>query len=187
MGHKTAGIVLGLSIIGFAVTAGEQTTAAKPTAYAMTTPMLLAASVSIETISKSDDDAVSLGVSVRGPKDHVIGTKQEINGVWYPDSSFEAMLDVVPHILKSDFASGEVSLSASRPLLQDWTYHCYLTFVFSDHSVVRIGWRDVRLKAGARTVTHSWTVANCLPTGDPVPAEHSNCTLQMTFKRGPRD
>src|SRR5262245_50877332 len=171
MVQKTAGIVLGLSMIGFAGAPSPG-------------PTLSAASVSIETVSKSDDDAVSLGVSIHAPREREIATKQQIDGVWYPDSSFETILDVVPHVLKSDFVGGDVSLSTSRALTQDWTYHCYLTFVFSDHSVVKIGWRDVRLKAGARRVTHRWTAADCLPVGEPVPAEHSNCTLQMTFKGG---
>ena len=155
------------------------------TPCAMTTPTLLAASVSIETISKSDDDVVSLGVSLHAPKDHLIATKQQIDGVWYQDSSFETILGVVPHVLKSDFVGGDVILSPSRPLFQDWTYHCYVTFVFSDHSVIRIGWRDVKLRAGARSVTHNCRAANCLPVQEPVPAEHSDCALQMTFKGGP--
>ena len=152
------------------------------TPCAVGTPMLLAASVSIETVSKSDDDVVSLGICLHAPQDHVIATKQQVNGEWYQDSSFETILGVVPHILKSDFVGGDVILSPSRPLLQDWTYHCYVTFVFTDHSVIRIGWRDAKLRAGARSVTHKWKVANCIPTEEPVPAEQPNCTLEMTFK-----
>jgi hypothetical protein len=146
----------------------------------MATPTLLAASVSIETTSKSDDGAVSLGVTIHAPQDRLIAA-QQITGVWYEDSSFETIVDV-PHVLKSDFVGGDVILSPSRPLLQDWTYHCYVTFVFSDHSVIRIGWRDVTLRAGARSVSLNWKVANCLPVEEPVSAEHSNCTLQMTFR-----
>jgi hypothetical protein len=151
----------------------------------MVTPTLSDASLSIETVSKSDDDDVSLGVSVHAPDDHAIAVKQEINGVWYQDSSFETILGVAPNVLKSDFVGGDVILSTSRSLSQDWTYHCYLTFVFSDHSVIRIGWRDVKLRAGARTVTQKWTVADCFPVFQHIPSEHSSCSLQMTFKGGP--
>jgi hypothetical protein len=151
--------------------------------YATATPMLSAASVSIETISKSDEDTVSLGVAIHAPQ-RVIATKQQVNGVWYPGSSFETMLEVIPDVVKSDFAGGDISLSPSRPLLHDWTYHCDMTLIFSDHSVMKISWRDVTLKAGAQSITHSWTVANCLSAGEAVQADHSNCTLQMTFKKG---
>ena len=148
------------------------------------TPMLSAASVSIETISKSDDDVVSLDVSIHARQDHVIATRRQIHGVWYQDSSFETVLGVAPQVLKSDLLGGDVVLSTSRPLLQDWTYHCYVTFVFSDRSVIKIEWRDVQFTAGSRSVTHDWTVANCLPGAESVAPEHSNCTLQMTFKGG---
>jgi hypothetical protein len=173
------------AVLSFVLLMAPMSTRLKP--YAMATPILSAASVSIETISKSDDDTVSLGVSIHAPQERLIATKQQINGVWYPDSSFETILDVAPRVLKSDFVGGDISLSTSRPVLHDWTYHCYLTFIFSDHSVIEIGWRDVRLKAGAHSITHSWTVANCLPVGEPVQAEHSNCTLQMTFQRRTRN
>jgi hypothetical protein len=149
---------------------------------ASTAPRLVAASVSIETLSKSDDDVVSLDVSIHAPQDHVIATKQQINGVWYQDSSFESMLGVVPSVVKSDLLNGDVTLSPSRPLIQDWTYHCSVALVFSDRSVINIGWRDVTLRAGARSVVHHWAVANCLPGQESVRPEHSNCTLQMTFK-----
>ena len=114
--------------------------------------------------------------------DHLITSKQPINGVWYQDSAFETILANVRPLPKNDFAGGDVVLSPSRPLSHDWTYHCYVTFVFSDHSVIRIGWRDMMLRAGAHSVTRNWTIANCLPGAKPVPAEHSICALQMTFK-----
>jgi hypothetical protein len=141
--------------------------------------------VSIETISKPDDDVVSLGVSIRTPRDRLLTTRH-INGVWYQDSSFETIFDDVPQVLKSDFVDGDVVLSPSRPLFQDWTYHCYVTFVFSDNSVITIGWRDATLRAGAHSVTHTWKVANCFPGEGAVAVEDSNCTLQMTFKGGPK-
>src|SRR5262245_22023297 len=101
------------------------------TPHAVATPTLSAASVSIETISKSDEDTVSLGISIHAPQDHVMVTRRKIDGTWYEGSSFETILDV-PRVLKSDFVSGDVIVTPSRPLLQDWTYHCYVTFVFSD-------------------------------------------------------
>lgn len=152
----------------------------------MSTPTLSAVSISIETVAKADDDVVSLGVSIHAQQHQLIATKPQIHGVWYQDSSFETILDAAPQVLKSDFVAGDVSLSPSRPLLQDWRYHCYLTFIFSDHSVIRIGWWDMTLRAGARSVTHTWTAGDCLPVAGLVPAEHSNCTLQMTFKGGSR-
>jgi hypothetical protein len=137
--------------------------------------------VSIETISKSDNDVVSLGVSVQAAQHHSIAAYKQIHGVWYEGSSFEAILDVQP-VLKSDFVDGVVTLTPSRPLSQDWTHHCYVTLIFSDRSVIKIAWRDVKLTAGAHSVTHNWRVANCFPATKPVPVEHQNCTLEMTFK-----
>jgi hypothetical protein len=150
-------------------------------------PTLSEASLSIETVSKSDNDVVSLGVSIHAAPDRVIAANKRIDGVWYEGSSFETILDV-PHVLKSDsvlksdFAVGDVTLFPSRPLSQDWTYHCYLRLWFSDRSVIKIAWRDVKLRAGARSVTHSWRVANCFPVEKPGRAEHPNCTLEMTFQ-----
>jgi hypothetical protein len=154
---------------------------ARPARHGVGTPTLIGVSVSIETVSKSDEDAVSLGVSIRTPQDRLIAT-QQIKGVWYEGSSFESILGPVAPALKSEFANGDVTVSPSRPLSQDWGYHCYVTFVFSDRSVITIGWRDVKLKAGAHSVTHHWRVANCLPGEEPARAADSNCTLQMTFK-----
>jgi hypothetical protein len=154
----------------------------RPAPWTTSRPMLLATSVSIETISKSDDDVVALEVSIHASQDQLVATKRPFKGEWYEGSSFEAILDAVPHVLKSDFVGGDVILTPSRPLSQDWTYHCYVTFVFTDRSVINIGWRDVKLKAGARSVTHTWTVANCLPGEERGPGDHSNCALQMTFK-----
>jgi hypothetical protein len=147
---------------------------------AIASPTLSGASVSIETVSKADNDAVSIGVSVHAAHDHLIAAKRQIHGVWYEGSSFEAILDASP-LLKSDFVGGDITLSPSRPLSEDWTYHCYVKFYFSDHSVIRIAWRDVKLRAGARSVTHNWKVSHCFPVEEPAQAEHPSCTLEMTF------
>jgi hypothetical protein len=155
---------------------------ARLTPAAGASPVLAAASIGIETIAKSDDDEVSLEVGVQAPADHLVATKQKVAGVWYQDSSFEVILGVLPHAPKSDFMAGAVTLSPSRPLSQAWTFHCVVSLFFSDHSVVRIGWLDVTLTAGARAVTRTWTAADCLPEEAPAPAAHPGCTLQMTFK-----
>jgi hypothetical protein len=140
-------------------------------------PTLAAASVSIGTRIKAAGDDVSLDVDVHSERGHVIGSKRRVRDVWYEDSAFEMMLDVPPHVLRSDLAIGDITLTVSHPLSRDWIYDCDLTLIFSDSSVTRIGWRDRTMRPAAATA-HRWNFAECLSL-DRARSEESECAFSV--------
>ena len=144
---------------------------------ALADPMLVAASVSIGTRMKATDDDVSLDVDVHSERGQVIGSKRRVRDVWYADSAFEMMLDVPPHVLRSDLAIGDITLTLSHPLSHDWIYDCDLTLIFSDSSVTQIGWRD-RAMSPATATAHRWSITECLSL-DRARSQESECTFRV--------
>jgi hypothetical protein len=144
---------------------------------AVADPILVAASVSIGTRVMASGDDVSLDVDVHSERGHVIGSKRRVRDVWYEDSAFEMMLDVPPHVLRSDLAIGDITLTLSHPLSHDWIYDCDLTLIFSDSSVTHIGWRDHTMSPAAATA-HRWNITECLSL-DRERSQESECTFRM--------
>ena len=144
---------------------------------AVADPTLVAASVSIGTRLKATDDDVTLDVDVHSEPGHVIGSKRRVRDVWYADSAFEMMLDVPPHVLRSDLAIGDITLTLSHPLRHDWIYDCDLTLIFSDSSVTQIGWRDHAMSPAAATA-HRWKITECLSL-DRARSQESECTFHV--------
>lgn len=140
-------------------------------------PTLVAASVSIGTRMMATDDDVSLNVDVHSERGQVIGRKRQVRDVWYADSAFEMMLDVPLHILRSDLAIGDITLTPSHPLSHDWIYDCDLTLIFSDSSVTHIGWRDHTMSPAAATA-HRWNINECLSL-DRERSQESECTFRV--------
>jgi hypothetical protein len=144
---------------------------------AVADPTLVAASVSIGTRVKTTDDDVSVDVDVHSERGQVIGSKRGVRDVWYADSAFEMMLDVPPHVHRSDLAAGDITLALSHPLSHDWIYDCDLTLIFSDSSVTRIGWRDRTMNPAAATA-HRWKITECLSL-DRARSQESECTFRV--------
>jgi hypothetical protein len=126
---------------------------------------------------KATDDDVSLDVDVHSETGHVVGSKRRVRDVWYADSAFEMMLDVPPHVLRSDLATGDITLTLSHPLSHDWIYDCDLTLIFSDSSVTHIVWRDHTMSPAAATA-HRWNITECLSL-DGARSQESECAFRV--------
>jgi hypothetical protein len=141
-------------------------------------PTLVAVSVSMGTRMKAADDDVSLDIDVHAQPGRVIGSKRGVRDVWYADSTFEMILDDPQHVLRSELATGDITVVLSHPLSHEWIYDCDLTLIFSDSSVTRIGWRAHTMSPAEATTALRWNINECLSL-DRARSQQSECAFSV--------